>query len=138
MNREPLIVHCCHCRWCQRETGTSFALNAMLESSELELLTGTPECIKISSESGKGQAIVRCPDCEIAVWSHYGGAGDKLSAVRVGTLDDPAALPPNVHIFTRSKLPWVRLPEEVPSFEVYFDKEKVWPAASLERLRGVS
>ena len=133
MNREPLIVHCCHCRWCQRETGTSFALNAVLESKELQLLEGQPERIETPSESGKGQAIIRCPHCRVALWSHYAGAGDKSSMVRVGTLDEPDLLPPDIHIFTESKQAWVDIPEGVPSFEQYYDPRELWPAKSQER-----
>jgi hypothetical protein len=135
MNRRPLFVHCCHCRWCQRETGTSFALNAMLESSELELLAGDPERVEIPSESGKGQSVLCCANCRIAVWSYYGGAGDKLSFVRVGTLDDPDLLPPDIHIYTGSKQPWVAIPEGVPECEQYYDAREQWPPESLERYK---
>ena len=110
MMSAPLIVHCCHCRWCQRETGASFALNALVESDRVELLHGEVDVVATPSESGKGQKIVRCPRCRVAVWSHYAGAGDAVSFIRVGTLDEPDRLPPDVHIFTASKQPWVVLP----------------------------
>src|SRR5881398_1761882 len=85
----PLFVNCCHCRWCQRETGTAFALNALIESDRVEVLESSPEVIVTPSNSGKGQKISRCPTCRIAVWSNYGGGGDKVRFVRVGTLDEP-------------------------------------------------
>ncbi|HRX35373.1 MAG TPA: GFA family protein [Aestuariivirga sp.] len=130
---KPLFVHCCHCRWCQRETGTAFALNAMIESEKVALTKGQPETILTPSNSGKGQQIVRCPTCRIAVWSHYAGAGDALKFVRVGTLDDPDALPPDIHIFTSSKMPWVVLPEGTPAVPEYYDRKAYWPKESLER-----
>ena len=130
---KPLFVHCCHCRWCQRETGTAFALNAMIESEKVALTKGEPETILTPSNSGKGQQIVRCPTCRIAVWSHYAGAGDALKFVRVGTLDDPDALPPDIHIFTSSKMPWVVLPEGTPAVPEYYDRKAYWPKESLER-----
>ena len=130
---KPLFVHCCHCRWCQRETGTAFALNAMIESEKVALTKGQPETILTPSNSGKGQQIVRCPTCRIAVWSHYAGAGDALKFVRVGTLDDPDALPPDIHIFTSSKMPWVVLPEGTPAVPEYYDRKAYWPQESLER-----
>ena len=133
MKSRPLFVHCCHCRWCQRETGTAFALNAMLESDRLELLAGTPEPVVTPSNSGKGQKILRCPTCRIAVWSHYAGAGDAVAFVRVGTLDQPDRLPPDIHIFTMSKQPWVVLPPGTPAVEEYYDRAKYWPKESLER-----
>jgi hypothetical protein len=133
----PMFVHCCHCRCCQTETGSAFVLNALIESDRVELLQGAPEPLLTPTESGKGQQVWRCPDCRVALWSNYGGAVDVLRFVRIGTLDTPAALPPDVHIFTRSRLPWVRLPEDVPAFEIYYDSAAVWPAASLERRAAV-
>ena len=115
MTSKPLFVHCCHCRWCQRETGAAFALNAMIEADRVELLAGEPEMVLTPSASGKGQKIWRCPKCRIAVWSNYPGAGDAVRFVRVGTLDNPDAMPPDIHIFTMSKQPWVVLPEGTPA-----------------------
>src|SRR5205085_249099 len=66
----PLIVHCCHCRWCQRESGASFALNAVIEAERVRLLKGSPVLVMTPSASGKGQRIARCADCHIALWSH--------------------------------------------------------------------
>jgi len=110
MTDTPLFVHCCHCRWCQRESGAAFALNAMIETARLQLLAGVPELVMTPSESGKGQKIARCPTCRIALWSHYAGAADAVAFVRVGTLDDPDRFPPDIHIFTASKQPWVVIP----------------------------
>ncbi len=133
MMSEPLFVHCCHCRWCQRETGASFALNAMIEADRIVVLSGTPEVVNTPSNSGKGQKIARCPLCKIALWSNYAGAGDVVRFVRVGTLDDPDRLPPDIHIFTSSKQPWVVLPPGTPAVAEYYDRVKYWPRASLER-----
>ena len=129
----PLFVHCCHCRWCQRETGSAFALNAMLEKSRLTLLRAAPELVDTPSASGKGQRIARCPECRVAVWSHYAGAGEAICFVRVGTLDDPDRLPPDVHIFTASRQPWLQLPDGVPAFPEYYRASELWPEASLRR-----
>ena len=129
----PLFVHCCHCRWCQRESGASFALNAMIESDRVQLLAGQPEMVKTPSECGEGQTIARCPHCRLALWSHYAGAGPLLSFVRVGTLDDPDAMPPDIHIFTASKQPWVLLPPGTPAVPEYYEREAHWPAESLAR-----
>jgi hypothetical protein len=117
MQSAPLFVHCCHCRWCQRETGASFALNALIESDRLALLGAKPELLDTPSQSGMGQTIARCRQCRIALWSHYAGAGPILSFVRVGTLDEPDHLPP-------------------PAVPEYYDREKYWPRASLERRRA--
>lgn len=134
---KPMYVHCCHCRWCQRETGSAFVLNAMIEADRVEALRGRPEVVLTPSESGKGQKIARCPSCRIALWSNYAGAGDKIRFVRVGTLDDPDRLPPDIHIFTSSKQPWVRLPEDALVFPEYYDREACWPAESLARREAV-
>ena len=135
MHTAPLFVHCCHCRWCQRESGASFALNAMIEADRVALLAGAPELVDTPSESGSGQRIARCPSCRVAVWSHYAGAGPRVSFVRVGTLDAPDHLPPDIHIFTRSRQPWVLLPAGTPAVPGYYEREDHWPAASLARRR---
>ena len=137
MTRAPLIVHCCHCRWCQRESGAAFALNAMIEAAEVILLAGAPEVVLTPSHSGKGQKIARCPDCRVALWSNYAGAGDGIRFVRVGTLEEPDRLAPDIHIFTGSKQPWVSLPPGTPAAEEYYDRETIWPEASLARLRSL-
>ena len=133
MESPPLFVHCCHCRWCQRETGTAFALNALIESERLVHFTDAPEIIDTPSLSGRGQQIARCPRCRIALWSHYAGAGPFVRFVRVGTLDTPDLLPPDIHIFTASKQPWVQLPAGVPAVPAYYDRDTYWPRESLER-----
>jgi len=129
----PLFVHCCHCRWCQRESGASFALNALIESERVELIAGEVTLVDTPSESGSGQKIARCPRCLIAVWSHYAGAGPLVNFIRVGSLDNPDALPPDIHIFTASKQPWVVLPAGTPAVPEYYDREAYWPTESLAR-----
>lgn len=129
----PMIVHCCHCRWCQRETGTAFALNAMMEADRVALLRGEVEIVATPSSSGKGQKISRCPTCRVALWSNYAGSGDAVRFVRVGTLDEPDRFPPEVHIFTSSKQPWVVLPAGVPAVQEYYKPSEIWSASSLER-----
>jgi hypothetical protein len=133
METPPLFVHCCHCRWCQRETGASFALNAMIEADRVTLLAGEPEIVDTPSASGKGQKIARCPKCRIAVWSNYSGLGPWVRFVRVGTLDEPDHLPPDIHIFTSSKQPWVVLPPGMPAVAEYYDREQYWRPESLAR-----
>ena len=129
----PLFVHCCHCRWCQRESGASFALNAMIEGDRIEVLAGEADVVDTPSESGSGQKIARCPRCRIALWSNYAGAGPVVKFVRVGTLDEPDHLPPDIHIFTASKQPWVVISTGVPAVPEYYEREKYWPAESLAR-----
>lgn len=133
----PLIVHCCHCRWCQRETGSAFVLNALIETDRMQTLQGTPDLIDTPSNSGKGQKIARCPTCKVALWSTYAGAGEKLRFVRVGTLDEPDHFPPDIHIYTESKQPWVVLPAGARAVPQYYSRKEVWSAASLERRRAI-
>lgn len=130
---EPLFVHCCHCRWCQRETGASFALNALIESDRVHMLRGEVEIINTPSHSGKSQKISRCPKCHIAVWSNYARAGDVIRFIRVGTLDDPDRFPPDIHIYTDSKQPWVIIPPNMPSVPEFYRASEEWPKESLER-----
>ena len=133
----PLFVHCCHCRWCQRESGASFALNAMIEGDRVTLLAGEVDVVDTPSNSGLGQKISRCPKCRIAVWSNYAGAGPVVKFVRVGTLDVPDLLPPDIHIFTDSRQSWVVIPEGTPAVPEYYDRELYWPPESLARRRAM-
>jgi hypothetical protein len=132
---EPLFVHCCHCLNCQRQTGSAFVINVLIETDRVELLAGEPEAVAVPRSGGKKQEIWRCPTCRTAVYSQY--TTPRIRFVRAGTLDDPASVAPDVHIFTRSKLPWVALPESVPAFNVYYDTEKLWPEESLARLKAL-
>jgi hypothetical protein len=133
MTSRPLFVNCCHCRWCQRETGSAFALNALIEADRVLLLGSEPEVVNTPSQSGKGQRIARCPHCRVAVWSNYAGAGDVVRFVRVGTLDEPDRWPPDIHIYTASKQPWVTIPPGMPAVAEYYDLEAHWPKESLAR-----
>ena len=133
----PMFVNCCHCRWCQRETGSAFAINAMIEADRVEITAGEPEMVLTPSASGRGQKIWRCPNCRIALWSNYSGGGDAVRFVRVGTLDNPDVLPPDIHIFTMSKQPWVVLPEGALAVSEFYDVPKTWPAESLERGKAI-
>lgn len=131
---QPLIVHCCHCRYCQRQTGAAFALNALFQAEHVVLISGAVNEITVPSPSGKGQTIARCPKCEVALWSNYfmGGIRDMIRFVRVGTLDNPDLLPPDVHIYTSSKQPWVVLPAGAHAVDEFYDYEKTWTEESLK------
>jgi len=136
LKARPLFVHCCHCTWCQRETGSAFAVNALIEASNVELLTGTVVATTLPSASGKGQVFWRCPDCGITLWSNYAGAGPSVHFVRVRTLDDPSLAPPDIHIYTSAKQPWVVLPEGVPAVEEFYRPSAYWPVQSIERYKA--
>ena len=137
MSSQPLIVHCCHCSWCQRQNGSAFAVNALLEADRVQLLQGEVVDITVPSPSGKKQKISRCPKCQVAVWSYYlvmfGGIGELVRFIRVGTLDEPDRIPPDVHIYTSSKQPWVTLPPDALAVEEFYVIDEVWPQESLER-----
>ena len=135
LTSDPLFTHCCHCLNCQRQSGSAFAVNLLIEAERVELLAGVPQAVDVPRDDGSKQRIFRCPACQIAVFSHYGHPGVRF--VRGGTLDDPSSVEPDVHIYTRSKLPWITLPDSAPAFEAYYDSKKLWPAESLERLRAV-
>ena len=134
LTSEPMFVHCCHCLNCQRQTGSAFVINLLIEADRVEL-TGDPQPVDVPRDDGSVQTIYRCPDCQVAVFSEYGRP--EVRFVRAGTLDEPASVRPDVHIFTRSKVGWVTLPDSEPAFEVYYNSKELWPAASLERLEAL-
>ena len=132
----PMFVHCCHCRDCQRQTGGAFAINALIETDRIEVLSGAPTPVRMPTDSGAIHDIHRCSGCQTAVWSDYGGR-PALRFLRVATLDVPESMPPDVHIFARSKLPWVGLPAEAQVFDIYYDMATQWPAESLARRQAI-
>jgi hypothetical protein len=131
---DPLFVHCCHCLNCQRQTGSAFVINLLIEADRVELLGTAPQPVEVPRDDGSKQRIFRCPSCQVAVFSEYGRP--EVRFVRGGTLDEPRGVQPDVHIFTKSKVGWVTLPDSMPAFEVYYDSKGLWPAASLERLQA--
>ena len=131
----PMFVHCCHCLNCQRQTGSAFVVNLLIEADRVELLAGAPEAVDAPRDDGSAQRTFRCPQCQVAVYSEYGSP--EVRFVRAGTLDDPRGVVPDVHIYTRSKVDWVRLPEGAAAFDVYYDSRKLWPQESLRRLGAV-
>ena len=135
LTSDPLFTHCCHCLNCQRQTGSAFVINLLIEADRVELLAGAPQAVEVPRDDGSTQRISRCPTCQVAVYSDYGRP--EVLFVRAGTLDQPGSVTPDVHIFTKSKLSWVTLPESVPAFEVYYDRKALWPAASLERIDAI-
>ena len=134
LESEPLFVHCCHCLNCQRQTGSAFVINLLIEADRVELLAGEPQPVDVPRDDGSSQRIHRCPSCQVAVFSEYGRP--EILFVRAGTLDEPSGVEPDVHIYTRSKVPWVTLPDGVPSFDEYYDTKQLGPAASLDRARA--
>ena len=137
MASKPMWVNACHCTWCQRETGSAFATNAMIEADRVELTSGAVEMVDTPTASGKGQKIWRCPICQVALWSNYSGAGDKVRFVRVGTLDAGHGIAPDVHIFTSTKLPWVVLPAGTPAVPEYYKPKDLWPPESQARFAAL-
>jgi hypothetical protein len=132
---EPLFTHCCHCLNCQRQTGSAFVINLLIEADRVTILAGSPQPVDVPRDDGSTQRIYRCPGCQVAVFSEYGRP--EIRFVRGGTLDEPASISPDVHIFTKSKLPWVALPESTPAFEVYYERDTLWPPSSNERIEAV-
>lgn len=137
LETEPLFVNCCHCSWCQRETGSAFVVNAMIEADRVTLLSGAPVSVLTPSQSGRGQRIWRCDTCRVALWSNYAGAGNQIHFVRVGTLDQSNALPPRAHVFTARKLDWVVIPEDQPGYSEFYDPMQVWPEETRNRIRNL-
>ena len=135
LTSEPLFVHCCHCLNCQRQTGSAFVINLLIEADRVELLAAEPQPVDVPRDDGSSQRVHRCPTCQIAVYSQY--TYPEVLFVRAGTLDEPRLITPDVHIFTRSKVDWVELPESVPAFEEFYDLREQWPAESLERVAAL-
>jgi len=137
LNDEPFIVHNCHCHLCQRQTGTGSAVNAFIEADRVELLSGELAERDFKTGSGNSQTVVRCAECGTPVWSYYPRLGRKVTAVRVGTLDDASATPPDVAIFVADRPDWAPLPEGVQAFDAFYNPVDVCRPESLARLKAI-
>lgn len=127
----PIWTHCCHCTWCQRETGSGFAINALIEFDRIVATTGRPAPVHVPSESGNGQRIFRCANCQVALWSIY--SAPAILFIRAGTLDEPRLIVPDIHIFISSRLPWVQIPRGARAVPEFYDYAETWPRDSFAR-----
>ena len=109
-------------------------INVLIEADRVEVTAGEPTAVDVPRDDGSTQRIYRCPACQIAVFSEY--TRPEILFVRAGTLDEPARVAPDVHIYTRSKVPWLQLPDGVPAFDVYYKSKQLWPADKYARLRA--
>ncbi|MEO0465953.1 MAG: GFA family protein [Pseudomonadota bacterium] len=132
----PMFVHCCHCTWCQRETGAAFAVNGLIERSAIDVTKGELVCDELPTHSGTGQSFLRCSVCHATLWTHYSSMKDAVAFLKVGTLDDPDLAPPDIHIFTSTKQDWVVLGDDKPVMRSYYRRSEHWPEASIERLKA--
>ena len=135
LTRSPLIVHACHCRDCQRLSGSAFVVNLWIERGCVETDHARLAANMLTAGSGKPHEVFRCPQCGTAIYSRYHAAPGDTVLLRAGTLDHPERVAPDVHIFTRSKAPWLPLPAGVAAFESFYQLAEFWPEASRERLR---
>ena len=134
---EPMMVHNCHCRLCQQQTGSTSVINAFFEGERVSVVQGEITEHKLAGGSGRAHTICRCAACGTALWSYYARLGRLSYGVRAGTLDDPGSVTPDVVIFTESRMPWVALPEGIPAFEQYYDFREVLAPVKLDRLMAL-
>jgi hypothetical protein len=132
----PLFVHCCHCSWCQRETGSAFAMNVLIEATRVTLTEGDLATVTLPSASGRGQRVTCCSACLVALWSSYAGAGPAILFLRAGTLDRAGEIEPDIHIYTSTRLPWIQVPKDVPTETAFYDARVIWPADAQARYRA--
>jgi hypothetical protein len=133
---KPMFINCCHCTDCQNQTGGAFVINAIIEAKNIKKLKGSLSRISMFPKGHRPHDIYRCKKCKIAVWSDY-GRRKKMLFVRVSTFDKPHKFKPDAHIFTRSKVPWVKIPKSMPAFKIFYDLEKQWPKKSLKRREAI-
>jgi hypothetical protein len=107
---EPIFVNACHCRDCQKLTGSAFALNGMVEQDKVVVTAG-------EEEIARREDAVRCGRCGTLLWAEHPFFGSAILFVRMGTLDEAERFGADAHFFLRSKHPWVSVPEDLPRFE---------------------
>ena len=134
---EPIFANNCHCRLCQRQTGSTSVVNAFFESERITLVQGELTEHVVTAGSGGAHTICRCGQCGTALWSRYPRLGTLGSGLRVGTLDEPGSITPDAVIFTESAMPWVALPTDIPTFAQTYDFREVLAADKVARLMAL-
>lgn len=135
---DPLFVHCCHCTECQQQTGSAFAVNAMIEGDRVTMLAGQVVENRIITGSSNPLIECRCTECRTVLWMHYASAGRRIAFVRAGTLNEPGRCPPDIHIYTRSKQDWIVLSDTAPAKRGYYDRAAYWPEDSIARHKAAT
>ena len=97
LTSDPLFVHCCHCLNCQRQTGSAFVINLLIEADRLELLAGEPQPVDVPRDDGSMQRIFRCPTCQVAVFSQYASRSAVRARRHARRADERRARRPHLH-----------------------------------------
>ena len=134
---EPIFVNHCHCRLCQRQTGSVGVLNAFFESDRVAVIQGELTEHIFKAGSGGDHIVCRCAECGTAVFSYYPRVGRLGTGIRVGSFDDPDAFTPTAVVFTESRMHWAPLPEGIPAFEQYYNPFELLNEASVARLKAM-
>lgn len=111
----PVAVAACHCTRCRRQSGAAYSVNLVIRASSMSVEGSLAVFEEHDTESGELLRREFCGACGSPIRS-VPTATPKFVAVKAGTLDDPAPFPPQLHIWTRSKLPWVQIPAELPHY----------------------
>jgi len=134
VTKEPIFVNNCHCRQCQQQTGSTSVVNLFVETEHAELVSGEVSEFEFKAGSGGPHHIARCTRCGTALWSNYPRFGKLGRGIRVGTLDDPAQVKPTAVVFAAERMPWVKLPDDIPAFDAYYNPRDLLSTAQFERL----
>ena len=110
---EPITLYVCHCRDCQRQSGSAFGMSLVVPESSFELLSGSLKTFTVRADSGRTKTCAFCPTCGVRL---YNAVRPGRISVKAGTLDDVSKLRPEGHGWTSRKQPWVTLPSDVPCY----------------------
>ena len=128
---KPLFTQACHCKDCKVLTGSSYVVNSSILENTL-IVEGEVSSTELKAGSGASYKTYFCTKCGNYVYADYDSAVGRLT-VRTKTLDNSEKFPPQVHIFTKDKDPWLNLSEDVICFKEMYDQKKTWPEDSLNR-----
>ena len=131
ITEKPLFTQACHCKDCKVLTGSSYVVNSSVLENTL-IVEGEVSSTELKAGSGASYKTYFCTKCGNYVYADYDSAVGRLT-VRTKTLDNSEKFPPQVHIFTKDKDPWLNLSEDVICFKEMYDQKKTWPEESLNK-----
>jgi hypothetical protein len=114
---EPVFSLLCHCRDCQRQSGSGYIAAMRVPAASFRVTQGTPKLFRKPGDSGNEVNRAFCPDCGTTLYIRVTGA--EVVGVRAATLDDPSGFRPEANIFCKSAQPWDHMDPDVPRYDTY-------------------
>ena len=115
-NGEPVQQVACHCTDCQHQSGSAFGMSVVVNADDFRITKGEPKHYHSTSSTGRRKLGAFCHECGNRIYHQPEWRRGRIS-IKAGTLDDASWLKPQVHLWTKSRQPWVIIPDDADAYE---------------------